>query len=65
MNWYNCFHWNSGLLRRSLAVGYWLTLSLTRAVVEQQMAGLSREDIVGGLVKAIKPYGAIVEVGGI
>ena len=41
-----------------------LVVSNRRAVVEQQMADLSRGDIVGGLVKAIKPYGAFVEVGG-
>jgi small subunit ribosomal protein S1 len=41
-----------------------LVVSNRRAVVEQQMADLSRGDIVGGLVKALKPYGAFVEVGG-
>merc|ERR1712125_81697 len=35
-----------------------------KAVVEQQMADLSRGDLVNGLVKALKPYGAFVEVGG-
>merc|ERR1712176_817793 len=35
-----------------------------KAIVEQQMADLSRGDVVAGIVKAIKPYGAFVEVGG-
>merc|ERR1711920_859814 len=33
-------------------------------VVEKQMANLSRGDLVQGLVKALKPYGAFIEVGG-
>jgi len=41
-----------------------LVVSNRRAVVEQQMANLSRGDIVEGTVRAIKPYGAFVEVGG-
>jgi small subunit ribosomal protein S1 len=41
-----------------------LVVSHRKAVVEQQMADLSRGDLVTGLVKAIKPYGAFVEVGG-
>lgn len=41
-----------------------LVVSNRKAVVEQQMADLSRGDLVHGLVKAIKPYGAFVEVGG-
>mmetsp|Transcript_4063 Transcript_4063/g.4852 ORF Transcript_4063/g.4852 Transcript_4063/m.4852 type:complete len:401 (-) Transcript_4063:168-1370(-) len=41
-----------------------LVVSNRRAVVEQQMADLSRGDIVEGVVKALKPYGAFVEVGG-
>jgi len=41
-----------------------LVVSNRRAVVEQQMSDLSRGDIIGGLVKALKPYGAFVEVGG-
>lgn len=41
-----------------------LVVSNRRAVVEQQMANLSRGDLVSGLVKALKPYGAFVEVGG-
>jgi len=41
-----------------------LVVSNRRAVVEQQMADLSRGDIINGLVKALKPYGAFVEVGG-
>jgi small subunit ribosomal protein S1 len=41
-----------------------LVVSNRRAVVEQQMSDLSRGDIITGLVKALKPYGAFVEVGG-
>lgn len=41
-----------------------LVVSNRRAIVETQMAGLSRGDIVEGVVKALKPYGAFVEVGG-
>ena len=41
-----------------------LVVSNRRAVVEQQMADLSRGDIVQGMVKALKPYGAFVEIGG-
>ena len=41
-----------------------LVVSNRKAVVEQQMADLSRGDVVTGLVKALKPYGAFVEVGG-
>lgn len=41
-----------------------LVVSNRKAVVEMQMADLSRGDLVDGLVKAIKPYGAFVEVGG-
>jgi len=41
-----------------------LVVSNRRAVVEQQMANLSRGDVIGGVVKALKPYGAFVEVGG-
>jgi len=41
-----------------------LVVSNRKAVVEQQMADLSRGDVVSGLVKALKPYGAFVEVGG-
>ena len=41
-----------------------LVVSNRKAVVEQQMADLSRGDLVDGLVKALKPYGAFVEVGG-
>jgi small subunit ribosomal protein S1 len=41
-----------------------LVVSNRKAVVEQQMADLSRGDLVSGVVKAIKPYGAFVEVGG-
>uniref|UniRef100_A0A7S2H459 S1 motif domain-containing protein n=1 Tax=Helicotheca tamesis TaxID=374047 RepID=A0A7S2H459_9STRA len=41
-----------------------LVVSNRRAVVEEQMADLSRGDIINGIVKALKPYGAFVEVGG-
>jgi len=41
-----------------------LVVSNRRAVVEKQMADLSRGDVVDGFVKALKPYGAFVEVGG-
>ena len=41
-----------------------LVVSNRRAVVEQQMSELSRGDIISGVVKALKPYGAFVEVGG-
>jgi small subunit ribosomal protein S1 len=41
-----------------------LVVSNRKAVVEQQMADLSRGDLVQGVVKALKPYGAFIEVGG-
>lgn len=41
-----------------------LVVSNRKAVVEQQMADLSRGDLVDGIVKALKPYGAFVQVGG-
>lgn len=41
-----------------------LVVSNRKAVVESQMADLSRGDLVTGVVKALKPYGAFVEVGG-
>uniref|UniRef100_A0A7S0CIZ7 S1 motif domain-containing protein n=2 Tax=Proboscia inermis TaxID=420281 RepID=A0A7S0CIZ7_9STRA len=41
-----------------------LVVSNRKAVVEQQMTDLSRGDLVQGAVKALKPYGAFVEVGG-
>lgn len=41
-----------------------LVVSNRRAVVEAQMEDLSRGDVIDGLVKALKPYGAFVEVGG-
>lgn len=41
-----------------------LVVSNRKAVVEQQMTDLSRGDLVDGSVKALKPYGAFVEVGG-
>jgi small subunit ribosomal protein S1 len=42
-----------------------LVVSNRKAVVEQQMAHLSRGDLIDGVVKALKPYGAFVEVGGL
>jgi small subunit ribosomal protein S1 len=41
-----------------------LVVSNRKAVVEAQMADLSRGDLVEGIIKALKPYGAFVEVGG-
>jgi small subunit ribosomal protein S1 len=41
-----------------------LVVSNRKAIVEQQMADLSRGDLVTGVVKALKPYGAFIEVGG-
>jgi small subunit ribosomal protein S1 len=41
-----------------------LVVSNRRAVVEKQMKDLSRGDVVSGVIKALKPYGAFVEVGG-
>merc|ERR1711981_457525 len=41
-----------------------LVVSNRRAVVEKQMKDLSRGDLVQGVVQALKPYGAFVEVGG-
>jgi len=41
-----------------------IVVSNRRAVVEQQMKDLSRGDVIEGVVKALKPYGAFVEVGG-
>lgn len=41
-----------------------LVVSNRKAIVEQQMSDLSRGDLVTGIVKALKPYGAFVEVGG-
>ena len=41
-----------------------LVVSNRRAVVEEQMSDLSRGDVIEGIVKALKPYGAFVEVGG-
>jgi len=41
-----------------------LVVSNRRAVVEMQMSDLSRGDIIEGVVKALKPYGAFIEVGG-
>ncbi|KAL3903723.1 MAG: hypothetical protein SGILL_010340, partial [Bacillariaceae sp.] len=41
-----------------------LVVSNRKAVVEAQMQDLSRGDLVSGVVRALKPYGAFVEVGG-
>jgi len=41
-----------------------LVVSNRRAVVEKQMSNLSRGDLVNGMVKALKPYGAFIEIGG-
>lgn len=41
-----------------------LVVSNRRAVVETQMEDLRRGDVIEGVVKALKPYGAFVEVGG-
>lgn len=41
-----------------------LVVSNRKAVVEKQMSDLTRGDVVTGYVKALKPYGAFVEVGG-
>ncbi|KAG7338939.1 30S ribosomal protein S1 [Nitzschia inconspicua] len=41
-----------------------LVVSNRKAVVEAQMQDLSRGDLVTGIVRALKPYGAFVEVGG-
>jgi small subunit ribosomal protein S1 len=41
-----------------------LVVSNRKAVVEQQMSNLSRGDLVMGVIKALKPYGAFVDVGG-
>ncbi|CAM9471000.1 unnamed protein product [Discosporangium mesarthrocarpum] len=41
-----------------------LVVSNRRAVLEQEMKELSRGDVVEGHVKAIKPYGAFVEIRG-
>lgn len=41
-----------------------LVVSNRKAVVETQMADLSRGDLVEGVVQALKPYGAFIEVGG-
>jgi small subunit ribosomal protein S1 len=41
-----------------------LVVSNRKAVVETQMQDLSRGDLVTGVVRALKPYGAFVEVGG-
>merc|ERR1719261_64418 len=41
-----------------------LVVSNRKAMVEKQMSDLSRGDIVEGMVTALKPYGAFVEVGG-
>jgi len=41
-----------------------LVVSNRKAVIEKQMSDLSRGDVVEGVVRALKPYGAFVEVGG-
>ncbi|GMI53368.1 hypothetical protein ScalyP_jg5670 [Parmales sp. scaly parma] len=41
-----------------------LVVSNRRAIVETQMKNLSKGDIISGQIKALKPYGAFVEVGG-
>merc|ERR1712238_590273 len=41
-----------------------LVVSNRRAVVEKQMSNLSRGDLVNGMVKALKPSGAFIEIGG-
>ena len=41
-----------------------LVVSNRRAVVETQTEDLSRGDVIEGVVKALKPYGAYVEMGG-
>uniref|UniRef100_A0A7S2SEK7 S1 motif domain-containing protein n=1 Tax=Rhizochromulina marina TaxID=1034831 RepID=A0A7S2SEK7_9STRA len=41
-----------------------IIVSNRRAVVEDQMQELARGDVVQGVVKAIKPYGAFVEISG-
>ncbi|CAM9160283.1 unnamed protein product [Choristocarpus tenellus] len=41
-----------------------LVVSNRRAVLEQEMKELSRGDVVEGVIKAIKPYGAFVEIRG-
>merc|ERR1712238_4907 len=41
-----------------------LVVSNRRAGGEAQMEDLSRGDVIDGIVKALKPYGAFVEVGG-
>jgi small subunit ribosomal protein S1 len=41
-----------------------LVVSNRRAVLEQEMKELSRGDVVEGYIKAIKPYGAFVEIRG-
>jgi small subunit ribosomal protein S1 len=41
-----------------------LVVSHRRALVEQQMRDIARGAVVSGFVKALKPYGAFVEIGG-
>jgi small subunit ribosomal protein S1 len=41
-----------------------LVISNRRAVLEKEMKELSRGDVVEGVVKALKPYGAFVEIRG-
>jgi small subunit ribosomal protein S1 len=42
-----------------------LVVSNRKAVVEASMADFARGDLVSGIVRATKPYGAFVEVGGV
>jgi len=51
-------------LLRSAQEGNKLVVSNRRAIVETQMKNLSKGDIISGQIKALKPYGAFVEVGG-
>jgi small subunit ribosomal protein S1 len=42
-----------------------IVVSNRRAVVEDSMTEVARGDVVTGIVKAIKPYGAFVEINGV
>jgi len=41
-----------------------LVISHRRAMVDTQMDSMSRGDVIVGIVKLLKPYGAFVEVNG-
>jgi small subunit ribosomal protein S1 len=41
-----------------------VVVSHRRALVDSQMESMSRGDVVSGIVKLLKPYGAFVEVNG-